>query len=108
MNNAKVLSAQTLQHKHSSLPRLHIPAGLYSFVAVWTLTYLSCGSEDLKWDTFAFSVTLSDACVAVYIQVFSTTTSLQGLGSQLFLYFGKSLNVDITAAPGLKMRDFNY
>lgn len=67
MNNAKVLAAQTLQHKHSSLPRLHIPAGVYSFVAVWTLAYLSRGAEDLKWETCAFSVTLSDACVTVYI-----------------------------------------
>lgn len=83
MSNAKVPPAQTLQHKHSSLPPLHIPAGVYSFVAVWTLTYLS--SEDLKCQTFAFSVTLSDACVTVYIQVFSITTALQGLGSQSFL-----------------------
>lgn len=83
MNNAKVLPAQTLKHKHSSLPRLHIPAGVYSFVAERTVTYLSRGSVDSRGESFAFNVTLSDG--HVYLQVFSITTSFQGCGSQLFL-----------------------
>lgn len=48
MNNAKVLPAQTLQRKHYSLPYIHIPAGVYSFVGVWHEGILCCCLEDLK------------------------------------------------------------
>lgn len=78
MNNAKDLPAQTLQYKHSSLP--------HSTFLLECIPLLLRGPSN--WETFAFSVTLSDVCVSVYIQVFSITTPIQGFARSVISIAG--------------------